>query len=595
VSHLPPALAPWAAQLAPFAPELQVALGGLAQRLAIALGPASAPRPGPGEPDGLAGLARRGPYERLLLSEWLLAQELPDEFTRRAAAGEHLFLAPQRRTRAAGRRSVVLLDAGPDQLGAPRIAQLAALVVLAARAEARGAAFAWGVVQAAPGALVDGFVAEGARRFIDARSLVPPTLEQRAAWLAALPAATENDDLWLVGGPKLLGDAPPSASRLAIEDVTAPRERQVRLVLERRGAEPRSLVLELPPAPDCTRLLRDPFGTATAPPSRAGVALVPDAGILFAPSGRRLAVRTVTGGVLDVHVPTSPRERPGRPRHVIGAADLVGIGWRRRKASFTVAVEAGVLRVRHGRGIEAARSLPTPPASPLEHAPLRPCLVWLPSSDRIWVLDATGTLHVIGEAGGEASVASHGVAAIVSSAAYLAYVASSPEGLNLVVHDRRMGRTVQGMEPGTGRAFLHRTESGLHLASEDHRGGIWTVRGWFVTDAPDGRLAPLGGTRQLRPPPGAEVVGVILGPTFVAGLVVVESDRRQIAVLDGAGFHVVHEARSEIATAAVSPSDRTIAYLTRRGGLVAFSLGHGAPGHAGSGPVLLDLLPGGGP
>ena len=46
---------------------------------------------GDGEPDGYDGIASRGIYERLVTSEWLLADEEPDEFDRRAAMGEHTF------------------------------------------------------------------------------------------------------------------------------------------------------------------------------------------------------------------------------------------------------------------------------------------------------------------------------------------------------------------------------------------------------------------------------------------------------------------------------------------------------------------------
>src|SRR5687768_17876785 len=38
-------------------------------------------------------------------------------------------------------------DAGPNQLGSPRIAQIAALIVLSRRAEAAGVRFAWGILQ----------------------------------------------------------------------------------------------------------------------------------------------------------------------------------------------------------------------------------------------------------------------------------------------------------------------------------------------------------------------------------------------------------------------------------------------------------------
>ena len=56
------------------------------------------------------------------------------EFSRRAATGEHAFFQIARRAPAHAMSSVAILDAGPLGLGAPRIAHLATLIVLAARA-----------------------------------------------------------------------------------------------------------------------------------------------------------------------------------------------------------------------------------------------------------------------------------------------------------------------------------------------------------------------------------------------------------------------------------------------------------------------------
>ena len=49
-----------------------------------------------GVPDGFDGITDRGHPDRLLMSQWLLAQEVPLEFARRAAEGELLYLAPAR-------------------------------------------------------------------------------------------------------------------------------------------------------------------------------------------------------------------------------------------------------------------------------------------------------------------------------------------------------------------------------------------------------------------------------------------------------------------------------------------------------------------
>jgi hypothetical protein len=140
MTALPAALSPWSKQLSIFPPELSLAIGPLVQRIAAAIDPLHVEDlPGADDPDGFDGLTNRGSYDRLIVSDWLLADELPEEFERRAAMREHLFLKTARRERAHGLGSIVLFDCGPDQLGSPRLAHLALLIVLLRRAErARG-------------------------------------------------------------------------------------------------------------------------------------------------------------------------------------------------------------------------------------------------------------------------------------------------------------------------------------------------------------------------------------------------------------------------------------------------------------------------
>lgn len=146
---LPPALRPWRDWLAMFDPEQAAGIGAMLLPLQHALGPFRAPpRIGTDEPNGIDDLRRRGPYDRLLLSEWLLADEMPDEFLRRASGGEHLFLSPRRESRKLQRRIVAVFDCGALQLGAPRLAHLALWILLARRAADAGAVFEWGLLNA---------------------------------------------------------------------------------------------------------------------------------------------------------------------------------------------------------------------------------------------------------------------------------------------------------------------------------------------------------------------------------------------------------------------------------------------------------------
>lgn len=145
--RLPATLAPWRQWLDWFDPEPAAALGELLLRLHPLLGAfrLRALR-GQVEPEGIDDLRRRGSYERLLLSEWALADAAPEEFDRRAAGGEHLFLSPKLIARQTDALTVAVFDSGPAQLGAPRLLHIALWILLAQRAQAAKARFLWGVL-----------------------------------------------------------------------------------------------------------------------------------------------------------------------------------------------------------------------------------------------------------------------------------------------------------------------------------------------------------------------------------------------------------------------------------------------------------------
>ena len=198
IDALPSALQPWRPWLQWFEPELAAQVGDLVQRLHPLLGRFHGERQG-GEPEplGLDDLRQRGPYERLLTSEWLLADELPDEFLRRAVSGEHLFLAPRPKARQADRLIVGIFDAGSLQLGAPRLAQLALWILLARRARQFGGELRWGVLQS-PGALHEAHTPQDLQKLLAARSFEPAGASQWASWQETLSAHSGLGECWLV-------------------------------------------------------------------------------------------------------------------------------------------------------------------------------------------------------------------------------------------------------------------------------------------------------------------------------------------------------------------------------------------------------------
>ncbi len=314
VTELPRALSPWASSLALFPREVALALAPLVQRLHALLGEGGGAAGATGEPDGYDGIARRGPYERLLATEWLLHAELPEEFLRRVAAGEHSFLKLAHRPPRAGRRAAALFDAGPDQLGGPRMAHLAALVVLAARLERSKGTLSWGVLQDESVTLETGLTRAKVEALLGARSARPVSKGDVEAWLGAEGTAGLSE-LWLVGAEDLRPEgARLRTSMLVVAEGLSPEVRRLHVSALAAGSRrPAEATLELPPERACVRILRDLFGTAVSPMVAAteartlGVTPDPAAGLVISGNGRRLHVRCEGGELLIFVVPNSRR------------------------------------------------------------------------------------------------------------------------------------------------------------------------------------------------------------------------------------------------------------------------------------------------
>ncbi len=333
-AELPAALAPWAPWLADLVPELHGAFGDTVTALERMVGPLP-PLPDPGaiEPSGLDGLARTGPYERLLLSEWVLADEVPEEFLRRAAAREHLFHQLARESPQRGRRCLVLVDTGPEQLGGPRLAQLALLVVFARRAARAKAAFAWASLQH-PRAFDEGAF----RAFPELRSARVASTDDVGLALAALGEPAPEDEVFFVGGAAVerLARARPW---VRVDETLDDGPDRLRITVRRPGLAPVSRELPLPAPEVRTRWLRDPFRAPTAaplpprtarPPRRVAgghAALTPF--LRFSADGNRILAVDVDGTVLGFRLPQGgePLRGPVRIEPPTTGARPVAVGW----------------------------------------------------------------------------------------------------------------------------------------------------------------------------------------------------------------------------------------------------------------------------
>ncbi|PYY82202.1 hypothetical protein DNK59_22060 [Pseudomonas sp. TKO26] len=311
--QLPQSLQPWSDWLHWLDLELQTVLGDCLRRLHPLLGPLSGRlQGGDPEPDGLGDLHQRGSYERLLASEWLLAEELPEEFLRRAVSAEHLFVAPQYRTHQASGTLIALFDAGPLQLGAPRLVHLALMIILAQRARAAGAAFRWGVLQDADNQLYELETAVQLRHLLGQRTFQCVEPEHGQRWSEWLSAQSEPwAECWAIG------------QRLPIDDMGLAGRYQVQvqqsldggsLEVEISGARRARTCLPIPPVNVGLRMLKGEFQAPAAVEGRSAIA-APRVLLTLAPvisdAGTHIAMVLLDQpGSLILRLPSAAHKRP---------------------------------------------------------------------------------------------------------------------------------------------------------------------------------------------------------------------------------------------------------------------------------------------
>lgn len=350
---LPRPLSAWGPLLDLFPEPLGAALVRVMAPLHAAIGPLKrGGARGQGDFDGYDGLTRRGPYERLLSTEWLLAEEMPDEFLRRAAMHEHAFLQPAHRVPRAARVCAALFDAGPDQLGTARIAHLAALIVLARRAADAGCHFEWGVLQrdAIPVTTVD---SAALGTLLQARTFTPATDADIRRWRDVWRDA---DEIWIVGA------AVQASNAIHIQETVDDRgDRALRVDIRRAGHPPRDVLLPLPDSEDCVRLLRDPFRPPRALPVRVGRADdIPRSPLVIVDRGNRVCGRGQDNDVLLFPIPGAPGS-PQRAGWRISALHRpLAVGGHRRTYTVVSSDGAALYLQVHGRFATVVPAGPCP-------------------------------------------------------------------------------------------------------------------------------------------------------------------------------------------------------------------------------------------
>ncbi|WP_375742899.1 hypothetical protein NR800_30030 [Corallococcus interemptor] len=586
---LPPALRPWATQLSMFPEDLARHLGPHVARLSAAVGTLR-PRGESegGEPQGYDGLSRRGPFDRLLVSEWLWALEAPEELVRRAAFGELSFLKPAFQQPRGARRTVVLLDVGPDQLGLPRIAHLALLVVLARRAEAVGAAFTWGALQTEPAhATHTGLGGTSLLAWLNARSTTPASARHLSAWREALDLSRAPEDVWLVGSSRLGRlEGAEGMSRVEVSEPMEPGAHRLTVDVRPAARVPRSVVLELPPPEDCVRLLRNPFASHPQAsgwmPRKADRRIV---GFSFSGDGRRVLLFSKSGAVEAMAVPHSPRATVPKPRRVQvpPGQQVIAAGWRYSGGLLVLASHLGGYvmhgQVRTPEGFRKARYHAADDRKRPALAPGTPpsCLVsWVDPRGRehLWLRDGNARLFSLAP---PSSVGTSALGLEEEAASATAEVNSRPlcvlrpetGGTSRVRISRLkvLGEGLDRMSPINARqgdAYFGYAPSGGHPDA-----GLLAVRDSDL----DWRLFLDTGVSVITVPDGYLVVGVVQPPApSPPGLVALHPDQRTFSFFSGQASRMLAVATGPVVQAAASHGQPVLGWLTQAGEFVLWDL-----------------------
>ncbi|KRA21135.1 hypothetical protein [Lysobacter sp. Root604] len=312
-TKLPPALQPWSVWLDWFDPEIATIVGELLLRLdpLLSRGNSRLQR-GKIEPDGVDDLRQRGPYERLLLSEWALADALPDEFLRRAAYHEHLFLAPRLVTPQSDGLIAVVFDAGPSQWGAARLVHVAMWILLARRAQATHMRFAWGLAHR-PGVLTENDSSAMLKNMLSARTHEVSGADRHRAWRDYFDSADlPPGERWLLAATDENVDA--------FSHVGSVRRGFDHRLHVRLGSAQnrRSVDLPMPPAQQAAQLLRGDFlGNANAAAHRrtAGKLSLRQPPLLSI-GGDYVALPLLgESRAMVIKIQRSEKEKPAKPRY----------------------------------------------------------------------------------------------------------------------------------------------------------------------------------------------------------------------------------------------------------------------------------------
>jgi hypothetical protein len=576
VTALPASLTRWRRQLEPFPEELAVTLGKLVQRLAPSVDAFAASRNvEQGEIDGFDGIGNRGSYERLLSSEWLLREQFPLEFWRRAANAEHSFFRLAHRAPAPKQPLLVLFDAGPDQLGGCRLAQLALLVLLVQRAEQQKQRFGWQLLHHIGVPPLGTLNEQSVRTFLGSRHALRTHLRALESWRAQYSA----HELWLVG-PKLDVSAPiPSSVHIAISERVSPTDALLDVTLRGAGHRTREVVLELPEPRQAVRLIRNPF---EVPRASLGQASVPGlaSNFLLNDVGTKLAYADPRGDLLILPVPSSFAEVGQPRRYEIAAGKRLISATALHKKLFWLCHAEGVLTLHSNdaRGIEK-KTRQAKCVDPFPAGENLGALAWFPDSEMatfvapdtsLWRIDfRTNVARAI--AGGVTSVLNWRAQPLVVVIHSLEMAMAAPSVLEVGHFNAHLVFDT----PATLRARLLRgvdIAAGKWLLGLDNELGVYRVQLWeYATREQNVKPRPAG--RMLRevtlhPPSGATVIAVDYDSrSQQIGLVALDEARRELFVVGRNHARTLLKTQSDIEQVVAAAAAPLFAFATKDGEL----------------------------
>lgn len=578
---LPPGLAPWASQLKIFPDEVSITLGELARRISAFVSPF---KPlgahDDGEPNGYDGVARRGIYDRLLLSELALADEFSDEFIRRAVMGEHLFLNVARVAEGEKRVSVVLFDAGALQIGTPRLAQLAAFIVFARRAEAANAAFCWGILQDTKQLILADDTEASIKILLESRVARAVSEDDLDEWDAKLADVRGRADVWLVGSEEIGRlDGATEFSHLFIDEVLDPEKRELAVSVKSATGIEKRIQLELPSDDLSTRILRNPFDLVAPALLRPSISEI-NGSFFFDGFGSKLFIRSTRSSVKYIDVHNQSVEQLGMTGTAEEAKQMMAVGRLRKSVVGAQYVDPTTIRLANFRGksnlkdglyVSDLRNIVAPDG--VEE--LLPIVNVRPHDfhySEAGLIDAEGKLFMIDPipsekakaagAVGSLRVVAIGVLAFVVTRQGLFYVGLDDGGSRHVFVT--MGKTITRRELGFHQlrsAVFGRGGTSIPIVAFEDVSGDWTI----LDDEAKEITIP-------RPP--GKVVGVISDQRVspLVGLLVLGDDRRQLLFCDAKGTRrVLLVAESDIVRFQQNPFAPMFAYQTEGGQLVLHS------------------------